>query len=88
MPGFPGPLVSIGNLCDSGLHYTFTKLSVFAHDPHSYVIKLQGWPDKMTRLWQFPINNTQQDRKSLPKPAQPTDALLQSNSACDLPISE
>ena len=30
--GFPDSLLSIGNLCDTGLHCAFTKISVFAYD--------------------------------------------------------
>ena len=55
MPGFPDSLLSIGNLCDAGLHCTFTRTSVHAYDPITKIIKLQGWRDNKSRLWRFPI---------------------------------
>ena len=50
MPGFPDNLFSISNLCYSDLHYAFTPISVYAYDPITKVVKIQGWRDTSTKL--------------------------------------
>lgn len=83
MPRFPDNLFSIKNLCDLGLHCTFTSTSVFAFDSSTNRIKLQGWRDKNSGLWRFPICNVKlhQSRtiESIPH------RILLANNAHDLP---
>ena len=67
MPGFLDSLFSISNLCDAGLHCTFTPTNVQAFDPKSKVVKLQGWRDPTSRLWRFPICDILHNQLTLKK---------------------
>ena len=86
MPGFPNSLFSIGNLCDAGLYCAFAPSSVYAYDPLTNSIKLQGWRVLLSRLWRFLINNIVKNRKL--KPNDNTKFIAPkfvANSAYDLP---
>ena len=82
VPGFPGSLLSINNLCDAGLHCTFTHTSVHAFDPKTSAVKLQGWRDLTSRLWSFPTRDIMHDQVT-PKQNFFHQGLTV-NSACDL----
>ena len=57
MPEFPDNLFSISNLCNAGLHCTFTPKEVIAYEPKTKVVKIKGWRDPMLKLWRFLICN-------------------------------
>ena len=83
MPGFPDSLFSISNLCDAGLHCTFTPTNVQAFDPKSKVVKLQGWRDPTSRLWRFPICDMLHNQVTSKQKM--CHQVLSANNAYDLP---
>ena len=83
MPGFPDSLFSISNLCDAGLHCTFTPTNVQAFDPKTNAVKLQGRRDPTSRLWRYPmcdmLHNQVTPKQKL------CHQVSSANNACDLP---
>ena len=85
MPEFPDSLFSISNLCNAGLHCTFTPTDMKAFNPKTKAVKLQEWRDTTLKLQHFPIYDIL--HKQAPPKQKLFHQVLLANNAYDLSSS-